>query len=683
MRDRMTVQEAKEMMAQLRRVFIIVRLLEPEGFKLVELDAGEKDMSPTCQCYDFWKRGKRCENCISAQVSEEKPQRTKLEIMDSKIYQVIAKHVEIDGKTYVMEMINCLDNDTLVDENGRKALIKEITGYDKEIYTDALTGAYNRNYYEEQVKDTNTPSGVAMLDMDDFKLYNDLYGHQAGDIALSTVAKIILKSIRRTDMLIRYGGDELILIMPDISEEIFAKKLRHIQSGVKEAKIPGYSQMRLSVSIGGVLSRGESIDVAIHRADKLMYQAKTQKDAVVTEEEELQAVENEQKKDALSKKRYRILIIDDSEMNRAILCEMLGNESEILEAESGEKGLEVLYQYGSGISLVLLDIVMPGMSGFEVLTIMQQNHWTEDIPVMMISSEEGTAFVRQAYELGAVDSINRPFDAQVVHRRVHNTIKLYEKQRRLTAIVADQVYEKEKNNQMMISILSQIVEFRNGESGLHVQHINIMTGLLLERLTQKTDKYSLTWSDRQFITTASSLHDIGKIGIDDKILNKPGKLTKEEYEIIKTHTLIGAAMLDDMKIYRNEPLVKVAYQICRWHHERYDGKGYPDGLKGEEIPISAQVVSIADAYDALISERVYKKAFSHEKALEMIQNGECGAFNPLLLECLKEVQEKIREELQVTGAQEKGLEFKEKVLNEIQKIEDPVNISEIEKVQKK
>ena len=297
-----------------------------------------------------------------------------------------------------------------------------------------------------------------------------------------------------------------------------------------------------------------------------------------------------------------------------------------------------------GISLVLLDIVMPVVDGFEVLDVMVHNHWIEDIPVIMISSEDSEPYIRRAYELGVSDYINRPFDAKVVYQRVYNTIKLYAKQRRLVTLVTDQIYEKEKNNQMMISILSQIVEFRNGESGLHVLHINVLSELLLERLVQKTDRYQISAQERSLITTASALHDIGKIGIDDKILNKPGRLTKEEFEIMKKHTLIGESMLESMGIYQNEELVKLARQICRWHHERYDGKGYPDGLMGEEIPIAVQVVSLADVYDALVSERVYKKAYSHEEAIHMILNGECGQFNPLLLSCLQDIEERIDEE---------------------------------------
>ena len=349
---------------------------------------------------------------------------------------------------------------------------------------------------------------------------------------------------------------------------------------------------------------------------------------------------------------YQILIVDDSEMNREILTEMLQDDFRILEAENGEEALKMLKQYGTGISLMLLDIVMPVMNGFEVLAAMAREHWMDDIPVIMISSEGSEDYIRRAYEMGIADYIRRPFDAKIVYQRVFNTIKLYAKQRRLISLVADQIYEKEKNNRMMVGILSQIVEFRNGESGPHVLHIQTLTRLLLERLVQKTGQYGLSWSEQYMISMASALHDIGKIGIDEKILNKPGKLTKEEFDIMKTHTLIGATMLENLKMYQGEILLEVAYQICRWHHERYDGKGYPDGLKGEEIPISAQVVSLADVYDALVSDRVYKKAYSHEKAMEMILNGECGMFNPLLLECLVEIQDKVCKELGIKGVNE-------------------------------
>lgn len=341
--------------------------------------------------------------------------------------------------------------------------------------------------------------------------------------------------------------------------------------------------------------------------------------------------------------------MDDSDMNRAILADMLNDQYEILEAENGMEGLQLLHKYESEISLVLLDIVMPKMDGFEVLAMMNRYHWIEEIPVIMISAENSHSVVERAYELGATDYISRPFDEVIVCRRVINTIMLYSKQKRLISMVADQMYESEKSNTLMVSILSHIVEFRNGESGLHVLHIGTMTEMLLKRLREKTEKYNLDPATISMISKAAAFHDIGKISISEEILNKPGRLTVEEFQIMKTHSAVGAEMLTNLPLHKEEPLVKVAYEICRWHHERYDGKGYPDGLKGEEIPISAQVVSIADAYDALISERVYKKAFSHEKALHMILNGECGAFNPLLLECLEDIAEHIQEELTINS----------------------------------
>ena len=473
--------------------------------------------------------------------------------------------------------------------------------------------------------------------------------------------------IRSSDKIIRFGGDEFLLVLPGIHNNIFNKKLQQIRTRIKEVKVDGYSKIRLSVSIGGVMTHNETIESAMHRADKLMLQAKShQKGMVVTEENEFGVIDNESE----VKDRQCVLVVDDSYMNRMILTEMLKSDYEIINASSGEECLEIIEKYGTGIDIILLDIVMPGMDGFEVLNYMNNNNWIEDIPVILISSEDSNQYIRRAYEMGVSDYISRPFDAKVVYQRVLNTIKLYAKQRRLINLITDQVYEKEKNNKMMIDILSQIVEFRNNESGMHVRNISTLTGMLLEKIVQKTDKYHLSWSKRFYITNGSALHDIGKIGIPEEILNKPGKLTKEEYEIMKEHTVIGEKMLKSLELYQDEPLVKTACEIGRWHHERYDGKGYPDGLKGDEIPISAQIVSIADVYDALVSERVYKKAFSHKKAMEMILNGECGAFNPLLLECLVEIQDRIKTELDSSGSVKK-----ETYKKTIQEIERDMNIN--------
>ena len=640
---KMTGQQAEERMLQYENVFSVVRLLDAETILNAAKGKNQNISAEPCRCFDFWETGKRCRNCISLKALEEKNKKTKLEFWENNVYQVTAHYVEVDGKPKVMELIQYLDEADIVDIDGSERLFTKLNGFQDELYRDVLTGIYNRRYYEDQLRKQILPAGIAMIDLDDFKLYNDTCGHNAGDLALTTVAGVIRGMIRRTtDILIRYGGDELLLVMPGVKEEDFTQKLRQIQNEVHSKEVPGFSRLQLSVSIGGVLSEEHKIENAVEMADKLMYRAKNHKNAVVTAVNSQMAGPNGVFQEDSEKIRQQILIVDDSELNREILSEMLHTDFRILEAEDGAQALEMLQQQGTGISLVLLDIIMPVLDGFGVLSYMAREHIIEDIPVIMISSDDSEKNIRRAYELGVSDYISRPFDAKVVYQRVFNTIKLYAKQRRLITLATDQIYEKEKSSRMMVSILSQIVEFRNGESGLHVRHINILTEMLLDRLMQKTGRYHLNWNEQYLITLASSLHDIGKIGIDEKILNKPGRLTAEEFEEMKKHTVIGEEILCSLELYQNELLVKVAREICRWHHERYDGRGYPDGLKGEEIPISAQVVSLADVYDALVSDRVYKKAYSHEKAIQMILNGECGVFNPLLLECLLDIEDKIR-----------------------------------------
>lgn len=640
---KMTGQQAEEWMLQYENVFSVVRLLDAETILNAAKGKNQNISAEPCRCFDFWETGKRCRNCVSLKALEEKNKKTKLEFWENNVYQVTAHYVEVDGKPKVMELIQYLDEADIVDIDGSERLFTKLNGFQDELYRDVLTGIYNRRYYEDQLRKQILPAGIAMIDLDDFKLYNDTCGHNAGDLALTTVAGVIRGMIRRTtDILIRYGGDEFLLVMPGVKEEDFTQKLRQIQNEVHSKEVPGFSRLQLSVSIGGVLSEEHKIENAVEMADKLMYRAKNHKNAVVTAVNSQMAGPNGVFQEDSEKIRQQILIVDDSELNREILSEMLHTDFRILEAEDGAQALEMLQQQGTGISLVLLDIIMPVLDGFGVLSYMAREHIIEDIPVIMISSDDSEKNIRRAYELGVSDYISRPFDAKVVYQRVFNTIKLYAKQRRLITLVTDQIYEKEKSSRMMVSILSQIVEFRNGESGLHVRHINILTEMLLDRLMQKTGRYHLNWNEQYLITLASSLHDIGKIGIDEKILNKPGRLTAEEFEEMKKHTVIGEEILCSLELYQNELLVKVAREICRWHHERYDGNGYPDGLKGEEIPISAQVVSLADVYDALVSDRVYKKAYSHEKAIRMILNGECGVFNPLLLECMLDIEDKIK-----------------------------------------
>ena len=503
---------------------------------------------------------------------------------------------------------------------------------------DALTSVYSRSYYEMHMKTGAVRGGVAIIDLDDLKLCNDTYGHDGGDKLLTAAAQVMQDAAGMDGQVVRYGGDEFLLLLPGAGENDFPAVLEDIRARIAALRLPEQSGLRLTASIGGVIARDETVADAVLRADRLMYRAKQRKDCVVLEGQAADDSTPEEQAPLL-------LVVDDAPLNRELLMAMLGDEYRYLEASDGAACLKLLEQYGTGIEMVLLDMVMPGMDGIRVLEEMNRRHYIEDIPVVLVTADDSGQYIRRAYELGVADYISRPFDAQVVYRRVTNTVRLYARQRRLRAMLARSTQWQRRREQVMIDVLGRIVGFRSGESAEHVRHVNQLTARLLDRLTEISGAYRLTQADCVTISTASALHDVGKTGVDQGILNKPGRLTPEEFEAVKQHTVIGEELLRGMREYRGEPLLETAAEICRWHHERYDGGGYPDGLKGDDIPISAQVVSLADVYDALVSRRVYKDAYTPEQAMEMIRDGQCGVFNPVLVQCLTDIQDALRTEV--------------------------------------
>lgn len=426
---KITRQRAEEEAKMLEKVFDVVRFLEGDFFEQMQDDPRIGVKIGMCQCYDFWKKNKPCENCTSMKAYAEKKQKTKLEFLDADVFLVISRYLEIDDEACVMELVKHLENDTLIDTDGRDKLVGKLKGYQDKLYIDPVTGVYNRRYFEDEIRNMQNSAGVAMIDLDDFKLYNDIYGHDMGDQVLCIVADVIKNCIRKTDKLIRYGGDEFLLILSDMVRGTLRGKLLQIQEAIENATIPNCSRLKLTASIGGVISEDGQIDEAIAKADQLMYKAKDHKAQVITECDKTIF-----KKEKIQNKP-KILIVDDSEFNRAILKEILEETYEIIEADGGNEALHKIDEYGMKISLVLLDIIMPEKDGFEVLEYMEEERLISDIPVIIISSEDSANYIRRAYEMGVSDYINRPFDANIVYQRVSNTVKLYAKQRRLMAMV--------------------------------------------------------------------------------------------------------------------------------------------------------------------------------------------------------------------------------------------------------
>ena len=607
----LTDEEAAAEVARVAKTYPVVRLLSADQIK----------SEPNCLL-----AGDRCP-CLrqsSLEALKDSDEVSEQLLNDGVEYRARLRPLKVEGEPHVLLMVRPIDEQEATEEDL--------------VYTDVLTGVRNRRYYEEKLRNARMNAGVAVIDLDDFRVVNDTCGRHAGDLALGAVATAIRSGIRSTDELVRYGCDKFVVVMPNIPSDDFTRRLHQVSDAVHATIIPGHEYVSLTACVGGVRIHGETVDEGVGRAVQLLSHAKTKAGTVVTDADSIEAFQSQ---------KPLVLIADDSKVSRSILGEMLKDDYRILEADSGRATLDAVDRYGGDLSLVLLDIVMSDMSGCEVLAELSRQAALDSLPVIMISSEDADDVVLRAYDLGASDYISRPFDDRIVRRRVNNIIRLYTKQRRLTSLLSQQYNARVNNSRILVDIMASVMEVRNGESGRHVTHIEKLTELLLGDLARRSDKYSLGNEERSSIALASALHDIGKMSIDDAILNKPGRLTPEEFEIMKTHTTIGADMLHNLgRNHEGSALLDYAYQIARWHHERWDGTGYPDGLKGDDIPIAAQVVSVADVYDALTSVRVYKDAISQEEAIRMILDGECGAFNPLLIECLLEVRDRIAETLE-------------------------------------
>ena len=618
--------EAEDLLVLYRCVFPIARILHYDEIGGKKCLRGVKE---PCRCFDFWKRSQPCAHCISSDVLTTKKDGAKIEFVDGKVFQVIAKYAVVDNKPCVIELVKELQANTYVDPEAYNYLLDTNLNVGNTLYRDPLTSSLNRLFYEDHKNDVLNNTGVAFMDIDNFKQCNDFFGHKYGDEVLNAVVKTIQELIRNDDALIRFGGDEFILVINNISEISFKNKLEQIRANIKKHSLNRENKNSFSVSIGAVIANNETLEAAVEKADSLMYKAKQYENRVVTDwDDEYTPIE-------ISENKPLILVADDALLNRFTLKELLKDDFDVLEAGDGKSALTIIEEYSSKLNAILLDINMPEMNGYELLDILNRRGYLNDIPCLMISTEQGFETIMKCYDLGASDFISRPFVASIVKKRVSNIVKLYERQRKFKNEIMEQADENAKVSMMMTSVLSHIVEYRNNESGPHVIHVENITNMLVDEIERISDKYCFTLEDKKNIATASALHDIGKIGVDERILNKPGKLTNQEFEEMKKHTLIGAEMIDRLDVYKNEPLVHYIHDICRWHHERWDGRGYPDKLKGDEIPICAQIVALADVYDALTSKRVYKDAYSHEDAIKMILNNECGSFNPILLDALK------------------------------------------------
>ncbi len=515
---------------------------------------------------------------------------------------------------------------------------------------DPLTGTYSRQYFnhymsgvQAQVRGGATFVGL-MMDVDNFKLINDRFGHIAGDDALKEVGRILRKiAIARGGLAFRYGGDEFTMIFKLKSEKLIFEIINDIKAELEATNAKDENLvygLHLSYGYASYLPDEKPAEF-LERMDAAMYDHKKIKMLKITSKMPKIAATYDVNPD-----RNCILIVDDDFINRTVMKNIFPPQYRVEEAENGRDGLARVDELYDSLCAILLDIDMPEINGIDMLRMLNERGITNKLPVFMITANDEYNVARESYELGAMDVINKPVVPFVILRRMQSVLELFHAREDLQSKVqgqerqlrenADTIDELHKNT---IQALASAIEFRDIESGEHINRIYDITKCILME-TSMGDGF--TNEEIEGMAIGSIMHDVGKIAISDVILNKPGKLTEEEYNTVKTHTVKGADLLAEISKTQNHPAYKYAEDIARHHHERWDGRGYPDGLRGDEITIWSQVVSIADVYDALLSPRVYKKAIEPDAAVSMIINGECGVFNPELVEAFLTVEPKMR-----------------------------------------
>ncbi len=674
----MTTAEAYAFIKQMEQIYDSVRLVDTMNQSLIIVQEDGTLLRESIPCFAAWGNESRCESCVAAKTFATKKKLENYKLMNGEIYHVLTTPFVLNDRECVLELLlNESDNQT-IEAVGRGQMIEMINGLNKRMYTDALTGVYNRKYYEEHLFTLKDECAIALIDLDDFGSVNQAFGHSVGDAALRAVANVIKHFTRESDVLIRYGGDEFLLAFHEIPKETFVSKMNSIREKIAGLILPEEPAARLSISIGCAY-RGESSDVSFEQASQQLGIAKNNRNSVVIDDI---CMELEGKKTVapMVEKNYSdgLLVKQPGDMQEII--RLFCRDYDGLFKLDISNGRRTIYQSAGAYAGWLRAGENMGYDEFRK-AFAEQFMFAEERDAMLRHTSidalrermaedevffENIRVVKNGCEqFYQIKFVRDPYDSNIlivgghsVDSSTRSELRAWEerqtenaKETLLAKIVSERTEELvAKNKQLkainedIVDAVGNIVEARDAESGEHIRRVKGFTRILAECVRKEYAEYHLTEDDVNIIVSASALHDVGKIMIPDSILLKPGRLTPEEFDVIKTHSQKGCEILKKTSFGWSEEYLRTAMEICLCHHEKYDGRGYPNGLVGDKIPISAQIVSIADCYDALTTQRVYKAAIPCDEAYRMITNGECGAFSEKILHCLELCKDKFEEQ---------------------------------------